>query len=188
MSSFLMHLPILPIIIPLFAGGLMILLKEKRRKLNTFISFASVLAQLAVAVELLLYTSSFLEVEWTNNIAVYLLGNWQAPIGIVLVADQLAALMLCLTAFLGLTSLSFSTALWNRVGIHFYPLLQFILMGLNGAFLTGDLFNLFVFFEVFLAASYGLLLHGSGSQRVSSGMLYITINICLLYTSDAADE
>ena len=177
MSSFLMHLPILPIIIPLFAGGLMILLKEKRRKLNTFISFASVLAQLAVAVELLLYTSSFLEVEWTNNIAVYLLGNWQAPIGIVLVADQLAALMLCLTAFLGLTSLSFSTALWNRVGIHFYPLLQFILMGLNGAFLTGDLFNLFVFFEVFLAASYGLLLHGSGSQRVSSGMLYITINM-----------
>ena len=177
MSSFLMHLPILPIIIPLFAGGLMILLKEKRRSLNTFISFASVLAQLAVAIELLLYTSSFLEVEWTNNIAVYLLGNWQAPIGIVLVADQLAALMLCLTAFLGLTSLSFSTALWNRVGIHFYPLLQFILMGLNGAFLTGDLFNLFVFFEVFLAASYGLLLHGSGSQRVSSGMLYITINM-----------
>ncbi|WP_432787210.1 Na(+)/H(+) antiporter subunit D [Oligella sp. MSHR50489EDL] len=177
MSHFVVHLPILPIIIPLLAGGLMILLKEKRRALNTFISFASVLAQLAVALELLLYTSGFSEVEWTNNIAVYLLGNWQAPLGIVLVADQLAALMLCLTAFLGLTSLTFSTALWHRVGIHFYPLLQFILMGLNGAFLTGDLFNLFVFFEVFLAASYGLLLHGSGSRQVSSGMLYVTINM-----------
>lgn len=177
MSDYVVHLPILSIIIPLFAGGLMILLKEKRRGLNTFISFASIFAQLAVATNLLLYTSGFLEVEWTNNIAVYLLGNWQAPIGIVLVADQLAALMLCLTAFLGFTSLTFSTALWNRVGIHFYPLFQFILMGLNGAFLTGDLFNLFVFFEVFLAASYGLLLHGSGERRVGSSMLYITINM-----------
>lgn len=177
MSDYVAHLPILSIIIPLIAGGLMILIKEKRRGLNSFISFASVFAQLLVAINLLMYTSGFLEVEWTNNIAVYLLGNWQAPIGIVLVADQLAALMLCLTAILGLTSLTFSTALWNRVGIHFYPLFQFILMGLNGAFLTGDLFNLFVFFEVFLAASYGLLLHGSGERRVGASMLYITINM-----------
>ena len=177
MSDFAVHLPILSIIIPLLAGGLMVLLKEKRRGLNTFISFASVVGQLAVAVNLLFYTSGFLDSELSNNIAVYLLGNWQAPVGIVLVADQLAALMLCLTAFLGLTSLMFSTALWNRVGIHFYPLFQFILMGLNGAFLTGDLFNLFVFFEVFLAASYGLLLHGSGERRVSSSMLYVTVNM-----------
>lgn len=177
MSNYVVHLPILSIIIPLIAGGLMVLFKEKRRSLNTFISFASIFAQLFVAVNLLLYTSGFLESELTNNIAVYLLGNWQAPLGIVLVADQLAALMLCLSGFLGLTSLIFSTALWNRVGIHFYPLFQFILMGLNGAFLTGDLFNLFVFFEVFLAASYGLLLHGSGERRVGSSMLYITINM-----------
>ena len=177
MSDFAVHLPILSIIIPLLAGGLMVLLKEKRRGLNTFISFASVVGQLAVAVNLLFYTSGFLDSELSNNIAVYLLGNWQAPVGIVLVADQLAALMLCLTAFLGLTSLMFSTALWNRVGIHFYPLFLFILLCLNGAFLTGDLFNLFVFFEVFLAASYGLRLHGSGERRVSSSMLYVTVNM-----------
>ena len=177
MSDFVGHLPILSVIVPLFAGGLMVMLKEKRRTLNTFISFASIIVQLFVALSLLVYTSGYLESELTNNIAVYLLGNWQAPLGIVLVADQLAALMLCLTAFLGLTSLIYSTAMWNRVGIHFYPLFQFILMGLNGAFLTGDLFNLFVFFEVFLAASYGLLLHGSGERRVSSSMLYVTINM-----------
>lgn len=177
MSSYAGHLPILSVIVPLFAGGLMILLKQKRRTVNTFISYASILIQLFVAISLLIYSSNYLEDELSNNIAVYLLGNWQAPIGIVLVADQLAALMLCLTASLGLTSLMFSTSLWNRVGIHFYPLFQFILMGLNGAFLTGDLFNLFVFFEVFLAASYGLLLHGSGERRVSSSMLYITVNM-----------
>src|SRR5690606_8745120 len=64
-----------------------------------------------------------------------------------------------------------------RASVHFHPLLQLQLMGLNGAFLTADLFNLFVFFEVLLAASYGLLLHGGGSTRVRAGLHYIAINL-----------
>ena len=68
-------------------------------------------------------------------------------------------------------------ARWDRRGQHFHSLFQFLLMGLNGAFLTGDLFNLFVFFEVLLAASYGLLLHGSGALRVRAGLHYIAINL-----------
>ena len=71
----------------------------------------------------------------------------------------------------------FSTARWHRAGVHFHPLFQLQLMGLNGAFLTGDLFNLFVFFEVMLAASYGLLLHGSGRARVHAGLHYIAVNL-----------
>src|SRR3546814_4414776 len=85
--------------------------------------------------------------------------------------------MLLLTGILASASLVFSLARWHRAGVHFPPLFQLLLMGLNGAFLTGDLFNLFVFFEVLLAASYGLALHGSGARRVSAGLHYIAVNL-----------
>ena len=62
-------------------------------------------------------------------------------------------------------------------GVHYHTLFQIQLVGVNGAFLTGDLFNLFVFFEVMLAASYGLLLHGSGTVRVRAGLKYIAFNL-----------
>src|SRR6185295_5681163 len=91
--------------------------------------------------------------------------------------DRLSALMLVLSGIVGLCSALFSIARWDRAGVHFHPLLQIQLMGLNGAFLTGDLFNLFVFFEVMLAASYGLLLHGSGWARVQAGLHYIAVNL-----------
>ncbi|OJW50300.1 MAG: monovalent cation/H+ antiporter subunit D, partial [Thiobacillus sp. 65-1059] len=111
------------------------------------------------------------------EIAVYSLGNWAAPFGIVLVADRLAAIMLTLTATLGSAALIYSLARWERAGVHYLPLFQFLLMGLNGAFLTGDLFNLFVFFEVLLVSSYGLALHGSGVARVKAGLHYIAVNL-----------
>jgi multicomponent K+:H+ antiporter subunit D len=95
----------------------------------------------------------------------------------VLVADALSALMLLLTALLGLTSATYASARWDRAGVHFLPLFQMQLMGLNGAFLTGDLFNLFVFFEIMLTASYGLLLHGGGPARVKAGLHYIAVNL-----------
>ena len=108
---------------------------------------------------------------------VYLLGNWPAPFGIVLVADRLSALMLVLASVLAIPTLVFSLARWHAAGPHFHTLFQLLLMGLNGAFLTGDLFNLFVFFEVMLAASYGLLMHGGGSMRVKAGLHYIAVNL-----------
>lgn len=177
MMGLLDHLPILPVAVPMMAGALMLLLKDSRRKSLTGLAFLSVSIQFAVAVTLLFMTAGSIPNDWNNHIGVYLLGNWVAPFGIVFVVDKLSAVMLVLTIVLGISALIYSTAFWDRVGIHFHPLFQFILMGLNGAFLTGDLFNLFVFFEIFLAASYGLLLHGSGSRRVSSGLHYITVNL-----------
>jgi len=86
-------------------------------------------------------------------------------------------MMLVLTGIIGVSALLFAMARWDRAGASFHALFQIQLMGLYGAFLTADLFNLFVFFEVLLAASYGLVLHGSGRSRVSAGLHYIAINL-----------
>ena len=107
----------------------------------------------------------------------YLLGDWPAPFGIVLVLDRLSATMVLLTALLAVAVVIYAMAGWDRRGRHFHPLFQFQLMGLNGAFLTGDVFNLFVFFEVMLIASYGLMLHGGGPRRLRAGFHYVAINL-----------
>ena len=177
MNGWMNHLPILSIAIPMVVGGFMLTLRDSYRQFGVILGLLSVCVQFCVALLLFGITTGHIENDFENNIVVYLLGNWQAPFGIVLVADQLSAIMLMLTAVLGLCSLLYSTALWDRAGVFFHPLFQFILMGLNGAFLTGDLFNLFVFFEIFLAASYGLALHGSGMARVASGLHYVTVNL-----------
>ncbi|WP_019141570.1 monovalent cation/H+ antiporter subunit D [Noviherbaspirillum massiliense] len=177
MIDWLRHLPILPILLPLAAGTAMLFLGESRRTLRAAIALCSTFLQLAAAIALLGMAGGIFPDVWPEGIAVYLLGGWRAPFGIVLVADRLAAVMLALTAVLATASLLYSLARWDRLGVHFHPLFQFLLMGINGAFLTGDLFNLFVFFEVLLAASYGLMLHGSGAPRVKAGLHYIAVNL-----------
>ena len=164
------HLPVVPVVLPLAAGALMLLLDERRERLKAAISLVALALLLAAALALLPLADRPLA-------PVYALGSWPAPFGIVLVADRLAAAMVLLSGLLGLAATVFSLARWHRAGPRFHALLQFLLMGLNGAFLTGDLFNLFVFFELLLAASYGLALHGSGTARVRSGMHYIVINL-----------
>jgi multicomponent K+:H+ antiporter subunit D len=171
------HLTIAPIVIPLLAGTLMLLIGERRRPLKAAFGMTSALLQLASALLLLLLADGITAGTDEAAVRVYRLGDWPSLFGIVLVLDRLSALMLVLTAVLGLAALTFSLAHWQRAGAHFHPLFQFQLMGLNGAFLTGDLFNLFVFFEVMLAASYGLALHGSGIARVRAGLHYVAINL-----------
>jgi multicomponent K+:H+ antiporter subunit D len=177
LSGWLAHLAIAPVIIPLLAGTLMVLIGERRRRAKAALGLASVLALLAVAIMLLRLVDGTAPGMGAATVQVYRLGDWPALFGIVLVLDRLSALMLVLAAILGLAALVFSLARWDRAGPLFHPLFQFQLMGLNGAFLTGDLFNLFVFFEVMLAASYGLVLHGSGVARVRAGLHYIAVNL-----------
>ncbi|MGB3540796.1 MAG: monovalent cation/H+ antiporter subunit D [Mesorhizobium sp.] len=169
------HLLIAPILLPLVTGGLLLLFDERRHVLKAMINVASTLALATIAIRLLMLANG--PVTGTAVTDVYLLGNWPAPFGIVLVLDRLSALMLTLTSVLALASLVFALARWHRSGPHFHTLFQLLLMGLNGAFLTGDLFNLFVFFEVLLAASYGLILHGSGPFKVRAGLHYIAVNL-----------
>ncbi|MGY2167607.1 monovalent cation/H+ antiporter subunit D [Pseudomonas gingeri] len=168
------HLIVAPILLPLLTAAVMLMLGEKHRPLKARINLVSSLLGLGISVLLLIGAQQTSE---PASIGVYLPGNWQAPFGIVLVADRLSALMLVLTGIIGVSALLFAMARWDRAGASFHALFQIQLMGLYGAFLTADLFNLFVFFEVLLAASYGLILHGSGRARVSSGLHYIAINL-----------
>ena len=172
--SVMQQLIVAPILLPLLTASLLLLLGEKRRPLKARINLLSTLAGLGVAISLLLWVK---DQGQATSIGVYLPGNWAAPFGIVLVLDRLSALMLVLTGVVGSSALLFALARWDRAGASFHALFQIQLMGLYGAFLTGDLFNLFVFFEVLLAASYGLLLHGSGRSRVKAGLHYIAINL-----------
>ncbi|WON74013.1 monovalent cation/H+ antiporter subunit D [Nitrosospira sp. Is2] len=177
MNSWIQHLPVLPVVIPLIAGAAMLLFVEAQRRERTIIAFVATLANLVVAGMLAYAAGGSIPDIWPEGIAVYLLGGWQAPFGIVLVVDRLSAVMLMLTSVLALTSLIYAQARWKKMGPHFQSLFQFLIMGVNGACLTGDLFNLFVFVEVLLAASYGLLLHGLGQPRVKAGLHYIAINL-----------
>lgn len=177
MNGWLQHLPILPVAVPLVVGALMLLINDSHRRTRLTLGFLSIAAQACFAVTLFCLTAGYLPSNWPDGVGVYLLGDWPAPFGIVAVVDRLSTLMLILTAILGAATWVYATARWDRAGSHFHPLFQFLLMGLNGAFLTGDLFNLFVFFEVLLAASYGLMLHGSGRSRVAAGLHYIAVNL-----------
>ncbi|WP_233168507.1 monovalent cation/H+ antiporter subunit D [Xylophilus sp. ASV27] len=177
MTAWLMpHLLLAPILLPLVTGALMLLLGEEQRRLKVGLNLASTALWFAIAIALLRWVDGQGQAGQAA-VGIYLPGNWQAPFGIVLAIDRLSALMLALAGLVACASVLFAAARWHRAGVHFHPLFQFQLMGLAGAFLTADLFNLFVFFEIMLAASYGLLLHGSGRIRVQASLHYIAINL-----------
>ncbi|MGB1203110.1 MAG: monovalent cation/H+ antiporter subunit D, partial [Alloalcanivorax venustensis] len=164
------HLIIAPILIPAFAGMLLLLEVRERQRLRRLTGLLATLALIPVALGLWQQAAS-------GDIGVYQLGDWRAPFGIVLVLDRLSALMVLLTAVLALPALIYGSRGDDRRGANFHALFQLQLMGINGAFLTGDLFNLFVFFEVLLIASYGLALHGRGPARVKGGIHYVVLNL-----------
>jgi len=168
------QLIVAPILLPLLTAAIMLWLGEKHRPLKARINLLSTMLGLGISITLFMWVQTS---GSTGSIGVYLPGNWEVPFGIVLVVDHLSAMMLVLTGIVGVCALLFALARWDRAGASFHALFQIQLMGLYGAFLTADLFNLFVFFEVLLAASYGLMLHGSGRARVSAGLHYIAINL-----------
>jgi multicomponent K+:H+ antiporter subunit D len=167
------HLIVAPIVLPLAAGALCALLGTRAPRLTAALSLAATLALLAIAAALALQADH-------GSVQAYLLGNWPAAFGVSLALDRLSALMLVLTALVALLSLLYALGGEHRRGAHFHALFQFQLMGLCGAFLTADLFNLFVFFEVLLSASYGLLLHGHGAgerERLKATLHYVIFNL-----------
>jgi multicomponent K+:H+ antiporter subunit D len=166
------HLLVLPVLLPLGTAALM-LLGDRSRSFKAAANVLSAALGLVIAVLLL----QGVDARGPAAFGIYLPGNWSVPFGIVLVADRLSAQMVVLTGAVGLAAALYALARWQQAGVYFHVLFQLQLMGLYGAFLTADLFNLFVFFEVLLAASYGLLLHGGGAPRVRAGLHYIAINL-----------
>ena len=164
------HLVILPILLPLIAGSVLLLAEKLEAGSRRAIALAATLALLPVALLLL-------DRVGDGTHFVYALGDWAPPFGIVLVADRLAVAMLLLTAVVAVASLVYAGAGDDARGPQYHALFQFQLLGINGAFLTGDLFNLFVFFEVLLIASYALLLHGLGARRVGAAMHVVVLNL-----------
>lgn len=164
------QLPVLPIVVPLACAALMLLVERHGIAAQRGLAWVGVAATAAI-VWLLLGPAS------QGEISVYLLGNWPAHLGIALAVDRLTVLMLATTTVLGTAALLYASSGADKAAPHFHALFQLQLAGLNGAFLTGDLFNLFVFFEVLLIASYGLLLSGGGGARMRAGMHYVAFNI-----------
>ena len=174
-----LHAPVLVVLLPAMTAVVLLLLGDSggehghdgdgvavRRRL----SLGSVVLGLAMAAALVSFAAS-------GELKVYRVGEWPAPFGIVLLVDRLSALMLLLTATVALPVLWYACGGWDTQGRYFHALFHFQLMGLNGAFVTGDLFNLFVFFEVLLIASYVLLVHGQGRERFRMGVHYVVLNL-----------
>jgi len=167
------HLIMLPILIPLL-GGLFMLLPPfagvEKYQYRRIAALFLMLAQLACSILLMVTVLK-------HGAIMYALGDWQPPFGIIMYADVLSAMLVVLTGFLGLGITLYAFAGSDREGRYFHPLIQFQVLGIYGAFLTNDLFNLFVFFEVLLIASYTLLMHGGGKQKTAANVHYIILNL-----------
>lgn len=167
----MMHWIIAPVVLPAMLAPFIVLAARHHIGIQRVFSVAGVLALIAIGAGLAWQASD-------GNITLYQLGDWPAPFGIVLVGDRLSTMMVLLTAVLALFVLLYAIGSgWDDRGRNFHALFQFQLMGIMGAFLTGDLFNLFVFFEVLLIASYGLMIHSGGNVRLRAGVQYVLYNL-----------
>jgi len=165
------HLTFLPVLLPMLAG-VALLMPPFGKNIKSRRVSSVLFGVLTLIISLVL----LFEVQ-AQGIQVYAIGEWTAPFGIVLVADQLSILLVCLTTLLGIVCALYGSAGEDEKGSFFHPLLHFLVLGVNGAFLTGDAFNLFVFFEVLLIASYSLLMHGGNKNTTRAALQYVIMNL-----------
>ncbi len=163
------NLPALPILAPFIAAALILLVK-RRPAARRFLFLSGAALHLIVCLVLLAAVMH-------RDLLVLHAGNWPAPFGIVLAADRLSALMLTITGVLGLATALYAQGEMRPLDAGFCALFHVLLGGLSGAFLTGDLFNLYVWFEVMLMASFGLLIWGQSRAQLDGAIKYVVINL-----------
>jgi multicomponent Na+:H+ antiporter subunit D len=164
---------VLPILLP-FAAGVVCMMAWGQRQLHRLIALMGTAALLTIALILLLVVQQ-------NGPVSTRIGNWEAPFGIILVADLFSALMVTLAGLMGLAVVLFSFGSIDeaRERFGYYPAILFLLMGVCGAFLTGDLFNLYVWFEVMLISSFVLLGLGGERAQLEGAVKYFALNLLI---------
>ena len=164
-------LPILPILLPMATAVLSVLFRVDERRAHG-VALGGAVLHLVAGILLL---ATVLEQE----VLALWVGNWPAPFGICLVADYLSAVMVLITAVIHTTVTVYARLDIDSQQVHtgFYPFMQILTAAVCGAFLTGDLFNLYVWFEVILMASFGLLVMGHRPGRLTGAVKYVTVNL-----------
>lgn len=164
-------LVIAPVAAPLVFGAVLLMLRH-RTNLLAPIALAALAVQLALAAGLLAHVT-------ISGPVVMTMGRWLPPFGISFVADQLGAAFAAVAAFVALVCGIFSLDTVNRIGQRYgyYTFLLLMMAGVSGSFLTGDIFNLYVWFEVFLISSFGLIILGSGQRQIDGATKYAILNL-----------
>lgn len=165
------NLVVLPIFIPVLTGILLILFMKSVR-IQRWISGISTVIALGIAILLFTQVS-------VSGLQLLNMGGWAAPYGIVFVADTLASLLVLVASIIAVACIfyAFKSVTQEREKYHFYVFFQFLMAGVNGSFLTGDLFNLFVCFELMLISSYALLVLGNTERQLMESLKYVLINM-----------
>lgn len=164
-------LVLLPILLPL-AFAILMLFAWKNLQFQRLLNLVAGSASFIVSIILI-------STIYVNGIQVVAVGGWKIPFGIVLVADNFSAIMILMSGLMGFAVSFYSIVTVDKKNEqHFYyPLLQILLMGVNGAFLTGDMFNLYVWFEVMLISSFVLLALGGKQEQLEGAVKYVTLNL-----------
>ncbi len=164
-------LPVLSVLVPLTTAVLGLAASGSARVQRGLTLFGSTVF-LAVALALL-------SAVWQHGPVAAQMGDWAAPFGITLIADTLSAAMVLITAITGLACAVYAAGDIDdgRRRQGFYPMLQFLLAGVSGAFVTGDVFNLYVWFEVMLISSFALMSLGAGRRQIDGAVKYVALNL-----------
>lgn len=165
------NLLVMPILIPMIFGVLC-LLTYRSNRLQKILGVTGTVLLFAASVALFASTMK-------SDILVLQIGSWPAPFGITLVSDLFSATMQLLTSIVGLAVGWYSLAMIGegRIAFGYFALFHFLMMGVNGAFLTGDIFNLYVWFEVMLISSFVLMALGGERAQMAGAIKYVTINL-----------
>lgn len=165
------HIVVMPLVVAL-TTAILTLLTRRFHRLQVGLSLLGSIAYLA-------FVGALARAVIPGGILTYQLADWPAPFGITLVADSLSVFMLVLAAVISLAALVFSVRYIGEYGqkLSYHPLFHLMLVGITGSFLTGDVFNLFVWFEVMLMSSYVLVVFYSGPEHTRAALQYVVLNL-----------